>query len=312
MRSKPDGRRRAWCAGIVLAGAALFGCTTVGAHPPVDETIPERDQRLIAEALAAMPDQRPGQPDLYVVGFAGDGTEDVFRNEVLYLEQLMDERFQANGRVLSLVNNPDSLDEEAPRPLATLDNLARALAGIGQAMDPDEDLLLLFITTHGTEDHELVAELAPFVDEGITPEALASAIEASRIRNRAVVVSACYSGGFLPALRSPDALVITAARKDRTSFGCGASSHVTWFGQAWLVEGLNRHDGFIQAFEEARREVARREEAEGFSASYPQIHVGERIRPVLDAWRASVEPGPAVAYPWETPPEPAAEAASDR
>ena len=118
--------------------------------------------------------------------------------------------------------------------------------------------------------------------------------------------------GFLPALRSPDALVITAARKDRTSFGCGASSHVTWFGQAWLVDGLNRHDGFIQAFEEARREVARREEAEGFSASYPQIHVGERIRPVLDAWRASVPAGPAVAYPWETPPEPAAEAASDR
>ena len=309
MRLKPD-RRRAWYAGLVLAAAALFGCATSGAHPPADETVSARDQRLIAEALAAMPDQRPGQPDLYVVGFAGDGTEDVFRNEVLYLEQLMQERFQADGRALSLVNNPDSLDEDEPRPLATLDNLAQALSGIGDAMDPDEDLLLLFITTHGTEDHELIAELAPFVDEAITPPALASVIESSGVGNRAVVVSACYSGGFLPALRSPDALVITAARKDRTSFGCGASSHVTWFGQAWLVDGLNRHDDFIKAFEEARRKVAHREKAEGYSASYPQIHVGERIRPVLEAWRASAEPGPPVAYPYEVPPLPAAEAAN--
>src|SRR5690606_13453769 len=211
----------------------------------------------------------------------------------------MDGRFQAQGRVIGLVNHPDSLEDASARPLATLDNLSLALAGMGQAMDPDEDVLLLFITTHGSEDHELLAGLPPVVDEEIGPGELAGAIDASGIRNRVVVVSSCFSGGFLPALRSPDALVITAARKDRTSFGCGASSHVTWFGQAWLVEGLNRHDGFIQAFEEARREVARREEAEGFSASYPQIHVGERIRPVLDAWRASVEPGPAVAYPWE-------------
>lgn len=311
MRSTPDSRRR-WCVGILLAAVALFGGTALGAGPPADETIAGRDQRLIAEALAAMPGQRPGRPDLYVVGFAGDGTEDVFRNEVLYLELLMQERFQVDGRMLSLVNNPDSLDEEAPRPLATLANLAQALAGIGDAMDPDEDLLLLFITTHGTEDHELVAELAPFVDEAITPRALASVIEASGVRNRAVVVSACYSGGFLPALRGPDALVITAARKDRTSFGCGAASHVTWFGQAWLVEGLNRHVDFIKAFEHARREVAQREEAEGYSASYPQMHVGERIRPVLDAWRASVEPGPAVAYPWEAPLTPAAGAVNDR
>ncbi len=158
---------------------------------------------------------------------------------------------------------------------------------------------------------ELVAELAPFVDEAIRPDALASVIEASGVRNRAVVVSACYSGGFLPALGSPDALVITAAREDRTSFGCGASSHVTWFGQAWLVDGLNRHDDFIGAFEDARREVARREEADDYTASHPQLHVGDRIGPVLEAWRESLEPGPAVAYPWQAPTQPASEAASD-
>lgn len=311
MKSNPS-TGRAWCACLVLAAAALFSGTALGGDSAGEETIPERDRRLITAALEAMPAQRPGQPDLYVVGFAGDGNEDVFRNEVLYLEQLMDTRFQAQGRVIGLVNHPDSLDEDAPRPLATLDNLDQALAGIGQAMDPEEDLLLLFITTHGSEDHELFTELPPFLDETIVPEDLAGAIEASGIRNRVVVVSACYSGGFLPALRSPDSLVITAARKDRTSFGCGAASHVTWFGQAWLVEGLNRHDDFIQAFGDAKREVARREQEDGYTASHPQMHVGERIGPVLDAWRASIETGPAVAYPYEAPPASASEAAGDR
>src|SRR5690625_4056506 len=148
MRSLPEALR-AWGA-AAIAGLALLGAGTVpAAEPAHDETIAERDQRLISEALAAMPPQRPGRPDLFVLGFAGDGNEDVFRNEVLYLEQLMDGRFQAGGRVLTLVNHFDSLDEDAPRPLATLGNLTWALAGIGEAMDPAEDLLLLFITTHG-------------------------------------------------------------------------------------------------------------------------------------------------------------------
>lgn len=295
MRSNPD-RGRAWRAGAAFALAGLFSCAAFAGTQAAGETLAERDRRLIAEALEAMPPQRPGQPDLYVLGFAGDGTEDVFRNEVLYLERLMDGRFQAGGRVIGLVNHPDSLDDDSARPLATLDNLSLALAGIGRAMDPAEDLLLLFVTSHGSEDHELVVELPPVVDDGFGPAELAGAIDASGVGGRVVVVSACFSGGFLPALRSPDAVVITAARKDRSSFGCGAASQVTYFGQAWLVDALNRHDDFIAAFRDARKQVAAREAEDGFAPSLPQIHVGERIGPVLEAWRDSLQPGPAVPY----------------
>lgn len=299
MKSSPDIHRpwRAGLAGVLLAAATLLPGLALAEAPAADETLTQRDHRLIAEALEAMPPQRPGQPDLYVVGFAGDGTEDVFRNEVLYLERLMEERFQAQGRVIGLVNNPDSLEDASARPLATLENLSLALRGVGQAMDPDEDLLLLFITSHGTEDHELVAELPPVVDEGIDPAALAGAVDASGIRNRVVVVSACYSGGFLPALQSPDAVVITAARRDRTSFGCGTASQVTYFGEAWLVNALNQDDDFIEAFNRASEEIAAWESEEEFTPSLPQIHVGERIEPVLEAWRRTLQPGPAVPYP---------------
>ena len=301
MRSNPRSDR-AWRAGLLLVVAALLPGVALAEAGATEETLSERDRRLIEQTLDAMPPQRPGQPDLYVLGFAGDGAEDVFRNEVLYLERLMDGRFQAQGRVIGLVNHPDSLEDASARPLATLDNLSLALAGIGEAMDPDEDVLLLFVTTHGSEDHELLAALPPVVDEEIGPGELAGAIDASGIRNRVVVVSSCFSGGFLPALRSPDAVVITAARKDRTSFGCGATSQVTYFGKAWLVDALNRHHGFIAAFQDARKQVAAREAEDGFTPSLPQIHVGERIEPVLEAWRESFQPGPAVPYPYPDPP----------
>ena len=62
---------------------------------------------------------------------------------------------------------------------------------------------------------------------------------------------------------------------------------------------------------DARAAVAEREKEEDFTASHPQIHVSERIRPVLDAWRGSFQAGPPIAYPWQPAPLPATEAAGN-
>lgn len=277
-----------------LLGALLAWSAPVLAD---EESILARDARLIDAAIAAMPAPQPGQPDLYVIGFAGDGQETVFANEVRYLHNLMASRFQA-PRMLGLINHPDSLDAATAAPLATQENLRRALAGVGAAMDPDEDLLLLFITTHGGADHTLAVELPPLVDESLQPAKLRAMLDASGIRNRVVVVSACYGGGFLAPLRSPDSLIITAARHDRTSFGCGAASHITYFGQAWLVDGLNQHTDFVAAFNAAREQIHRQERANDLTPSLPQLEQGTRIGRVLDAWQAGLVPGPAVPYPY--------------
>ncbi|WP_149193365.1 C13 family peptidase [Luteimonas suaedae] len=289
-----------------LRAAAVGGCLCiavallvlpVGSARTADESIAGRDRRLIQATAAAMPAQRPGRPDLYVVGFAGDGYEDVFRNEVRYLETLASARLGAERRVVSLINHPDSL-EDAPQPLATLDNLRLALAGIGQAMNREEDLLLLFVTSHGTEEHELVVALEPMVDDVVRPDDLRTALDEAGIRNRVLVISACFSGGFLPALEGPDTLVITAAREDRTSFGCGVESSITYFGNAWLVEGLNRHTSFIGAYDEATRRIARRERKDGYEPSLPQIAVGARVGRRLQAWQALLPPTAPVPYPY--------------
>ena len=289
-------RRRGGVRSVALAAALVSLClSTPGSAGDPSATLDARDAALIDAGIGAFPASRRGVPELFVLGLAGDGHEDVFRNEVRYLETLANARLGARGRVLLLVNHPASLATDR-RPLATWDNLAHALAGIGAAMDP-EDVLLLYAASHGTEDHQLVLQLYPVVDDGLAPEDLAEALDEAGIRNRVLVVSACFAGGFVPALRDADSLVIAAARHDRTSFGCGSGSAATYFGRAWLVEGMNRSTSFVAAYDHAVRAVARRERAEDFDPSLPQIAVGARIGMALQRWQATLSPAPPVPYP---------------
>jgi hypothetical protein len=111
-----------------------------------------------------------------------------------------------------------------------------------------------------------------------------------------VVVNACYSGGFVPPLRGAGTLVLTAARADRSSFGCGSDSDITYFGRAWLVDGLNHTPDFIAAFTQARAEIRQWERRDQLVPSEPQIDVGSGIALQLAAWRKHVAPGPVVPF----------------
>ena len=84
--------------------AALFGLAALALLPACaeDESVAQRDRRLLAADVAALAPQRPGSVDLYVVGFAGDSTEDVFRNEVAYLETLAWGRVDAEDMMAAL------------------------------------------------------------------------------------------------------------------------------------------------------------------------------------------------------------------
>src|SRR5690606_15240010 len=161
-------------------------------------------------------------------------------------------RYGNGGRTLLLVNDPDSATDT---PIASLTALRAALAGVAERMDPDEDVLLLFLTTHGSSDHELLVQLGELPLDQVTPASLAEALDESGIRWRIVVVSACYSGGFIEALADPYTLVLTASRPDRTSFGCGVSSEITWFGQALFAEALNAERDPVKAFALAREAI---------------------------------------------------------
>jgi hypothetical protein len=262
------------------------------------------DQRALLDArLAALRAQTPGQPDLYVVAFAGDAQEAVFGNEAAYVEQLFSMRFGAEGRVLVLQNDPQTT---ARRPLATWTNLHYALQAVARLMDPGEDVLLVYLTSHGTEEHELLVDLPPLPLDQIAPPDLAEALATEpAMPARVVIVNACYSGGFIDALRGDASLVITSASADRPSFGCGAEADITWFGRAFLVDALNRTTSIHDAFALARSQVAEWERAEGEEPSGPQIATTPAIEARLERWRATLPAdAPVVPFSIEGPRQP--------
>lgn len=239
------------------------------------EALLYRQADLLDRHLAALAPQRPGVNDLYFVGFAGDGWQDVFMKEVASVRALFDRRFDTDGRSLSLVNNAAT---RATTPMATTTALERSLSHVGQLIDPDEDVLFLFLTSHGSEAPSYLSVSHDGLSlTQVTPARLKAALAATAVRWKVVVVSACYSGGFIPALQDDDTLLITAARADRSSFGCADRHTLTDFGRAYFAEALNRTRSFTAAFELARRRIAEREASERLTASEPQIRIGKNF-----------------------------------
>ena len=249
--------------------------------------------RMVREALARLTPRVAGKPNLYLVTFAGDGGEDVFRNEAEYAAQLFAGRFGTTTHSVVLENNPDTL---ATHPLASWSNLEDTLDGLAKVMQPEQDIFMLYITSHGDRDHNLLVDMDPLPLDQIGATDLAGILAKRPFKWKVVVVNACYSGGFLPPLRSPGTLVLTAARTDRSSFGCGSDSDITYFGRAWLVDALNQTADFIAAFKQASGEIKQWELQDKLTASEPQIDTGAGIAEELALWRKGFTAGPAIAF----------------
>ncbi|HET7561292.1 MAG TPA: C13 family peptidase [Rhodanobacteraceae bacterium] len=263
------------------------------ANAPTPEQVFYAQADLLDAEAAQLKPRTPGKVNLYAIVFAGDGSENVFRNEAEYFDKLFSQRLGAKGHVLVLENNPASL---STRPLATWSNLEDALAAVAAKMDLKQDILLVYFTTHGSEDHTLLVDMDPLPLDQIGASDLPGILAEHPFKYKVVIVNACYSGGFIPPLESADNMIITAARSDRSSFGCGEQSELTWFGHAFLVDALNKTDNFRKAFTMAKVQVAAWEHHDGYQASDPQISAGAGIGAQLDRWRSGFTPGPAVPF----------------
>ena len=243
-----------------------------------------RQPQLLDAALQALMPQRAGTVDLYFVGFAPYASQDVFRKDLFAARAAIGERFDVEGRSVELLSNPATVLQA---PMATVSNLRRALAAIGARIDRDEDVVMLFLTSHGGKDHRLAVEFFPLRLEPLGPEQLNAMLDEAGIRWRIVIISACYSGGYIPALANERTLVMTAAAADRMSFGCSHDSDMTFFTNALFDQALRSEASLLRAFDRARSLVAERERAEGLAPpSDPQVFVGAAMRAKLDAIEA--------------------------
>ncbi|HET7865530.1 MAG TPA: C13 family peptidase [Burkholderiaceae bacterium] len=234
-----------------------------------------RQPGLLLDALDRVTPGRPGTTELFHIVMGAYGGQDVFVREARAAHEILNQRFGAQGHGVLLANHASAALD---LPFANMTNLRDTLATLAERMNRDEDVLFLYITTHGSPEQQLSVDLVPYQFDPIDGPSLRAALDEAGIRYRVVVLSACYAGGLLPALQGPDTAVFTAAAADRSSFGCSSGRDWTYFGEAFYTQGLAQTRDLEQAFELARAGVTRREIAEGQTPSLPQASVGEGIR----------------------------------
>ena len=240
-----------------------------------------RQAELVDAALAQVEPGEPGVPDIFFVGFAGFGGQRVFDKEVRFARDALARRLPIERRSLLLVNTPDSNGET---PFASVTGLRRALAGVATRMNLDEDFLLLFLTSHGSEQAELSVSNRDVPLDDLRGPALRQALDETGIQWRVIVISACHSASFIPYLEDPQTLVATASRADRKSLGCSDDRDLTYFGEALFRDALPESADLLDALARAGAVVARHETEEkvpNAERSEPQVFVGERMRAKL-------------------------------
>jgi hypothetical protein len=232
--------------------------------------------RLLDAALANVP-HSTSAVELYSLSLGGDGKQSVFLRESDYVANMLTTRFGTLGQI-RLVNHRDHL---ADRPMATRENLRRAALTLAERSGP-EDLIFIYLTSHGTSEHELVLDQPRMELADLPADELAAVLAPLKNRDKIIVISSCYSGGFIPALKDERTLIMTASRADRVSFGCSEEANFTYFGDALFARALNQTDDLEQAFKLAKATVAERELADGFEASEPQIWAPKTV---LSHWQ---------------------------
>jgi hypothetical protein len=235
-------------------------------------------RNLIKEETERLLPERAGRTDLYFLGLAGYADENVFMNEAMLAKDLFDDQFDTSGRSLLLINNNETVKK---LPLANAHNLESVVKALAETMNTAEDILFLMLTSHGSKDHELSIDYYPLAMNDINPRRIKEILDNAGIKWRVIVISACYSGGFIEPLMDDNTLIITAADKDKQSFGCGHDGDYTYFGEALFGKALKQERNFSTAFYAAKKDIEAREVDESLEASIPQIRIGRDIEKQL-------------------------------
>jgi hypothetical protein len=238
----------------------------------------------VATAAAKVATGTKGKLDLFFVGFAGDGTQDVFLSEVQFARDTVAAKYGSATRSLVMVNNLQSVTRY---PLATQNNLTQSLQAVARKMNGAEDVLLFFLTSHGMPNGLASTELPGFSNESLSAKQLRAALDKSGIKNRIIILSACFAGGFIPALRDDNTLILTAASAFRTSFGCSNERQLTYFGDAFFQQSLPQSASLTDAFNRAMEKIGEWERRDRLDNSQPQILMGSNIADVLNRLEAS-------------------------
>jgi len=136
---------------------------------------------------------------------------------------------------------------------------------------------LVYYTSHGSPEGAVLDVMGKMYM--ISPSEMATLLdEACPNRPTIVIISACFSGVFVPWLSGPQRMVMTAARPDRSSFGCSSEDKYPFF-DACFLESVGAVRNFPALAPAIQACVARRETAMQLSPpSEPQVAIDGGLR----------------------------------
>ena len=254
------------------------------AGPQLQRGVPARtmleQRRRLDTALSALRSERGAYLDAYVVSIALD-SDPVFAREAREAAKVLERRYDAKGRTLTLAG-PDGESDTLPH--GSIDALIVSLARIAELMDPEEDVLVLYTTSHGID----LGLAYHYGDNGygvLSPARFKAVLDELGIKRRILLLSACFSGVFVDPLASEDTAILTAAASNRSSFGCAPENDWTFYGDALINNALRSPQSLGDAAEEAMNLVAKWEVEKRLIASVPQTRIGKGV----SAWLPGLE-----------------------
>ncbi len=233
----------------------------------------QSQQALLQAEIAALAPPTKDATNIYALGIAGWAGQDVFLKELDGGLAAIGAALPIRGHSVRLANHRET---EQSIPLASQRNFAAAVHALGDVMNKNEDVLLLLLTSHGQPTgfglrlpSELIVEL--------TPQQVAATLDGEGIKNRIVIVSACYAGIFVPPLANDTTIVLTAADAKSTSFGCAPERDWTYFGDAFFRQSMRPGRDLQHAFDNARVLIQGWELMDQARPSNPQAHFGPAL-----------------------------------
>ncbi len=243
------------------------------------------EHRRLSAALATLAPGRKGVVEAFVLSVGLD-SDPVFGREAREAGRVLARRYGAAGHVVTLAGS----DGTGPStlPMGSPGNIAATLARMAELMGP-EDVLVLYTTSHG-------AQFGVVYNDGdagfgmIGPSKLAGLLNELGITNRLLLVSACYSGVFVPTLVTESTAIVTAASSTRTSFGCRADNDWTFFGDAMINRALRKPQPLATAAAEATMTIAEWEAQGRLTPSDPQSYIGAKAQGWLNVLERTLPP----------------------
>ncbi len=176
----------------------------------------------------------------------------------------------------------DDMVDYSLRPDVTSPTTAQtALQGIAEVTGRANRGCMLYFTSHGSPQAMVFGE-----NGTLTPTAMATLVRRwCQDRPTVLIISACYSGIFVDGLAAPNRMIMTAARRDRSSFGCSEDATYPYF-DGCVIQSMPTASDFIALGNAVRACVKTREDAEGLSpASEPQVSIGATMQLILPTLR---------------------------